>query len=246
MITKGAWWPCSMRHHPPAAVACHPSSVLISPATADSRLPTSGHTRGWTNLTREHRKALWLKKRLFSNQDNLYYCHFKSILLLALPCYFQLAQNVLSQLPSKLASCPAFWYPHISISSESVQLWPLVFPDPRGVCIYLHVVWTQWFVLNHSSCLLSWPSFSNHCLNSTTGCIHQNKTEYFFLKRVEEKFFCLFIIVIIYITYGFLLVVHSVKIHLQCRRPRFDLWVREIPWRRKWIIYITYTHVYVL
>ena len=22
--------------------------------------------------------------------------------------------------------------------------------------------------------------------------------------------------------------------HLQCRRPRFDPWVRKIPWRRKW------------
>ena len=24
------------------------------------------------------------------------------------------------------------------------------------------------------------------------------------------------------------------KISLQCRRPRFDPWVRKIPWRRKW------------
>ena len=24
------------------------------------------------------------------------------------------------------------------------------------------------------------------------------------------------------------------RIYLQCRRPRFDLWVRKIPWRRKW------------
>ena len=24
------------------------------------------------------------------------------------------------------------------------------------------------------------------------------------------------------------------RIHLQCRRPRFDLWVGKIPWRRKW------------
>ena len=23
------------------------------------------------------------------------------------------------------------------------------------------------------------------------------------------------------------------RIHLQCRRPRFDPWVRKIPWRRK-------------
>ena len=21
----------------------------------------------------------------------------------------------------------------------------------------------------------------------------------------------------------------------QCRKPRFDIWVREIPWRRKWL-----------
>ena len=24
------------------------------------------------------------------------------------------------------------------------------------------------------------------------------------------------------------------RIHLQCRRPRFNPWVRKIPWRRKW------------
>ena len=24
-------------------------------------------------------------------------------------------------------------------------------------------------------------------------------------------------------------------IHLQCRRPRFDPWVRKIPWRREWL-----------
>ena len=24
------------------------------------------------------------------------------------------------------------------------------------------------------------------------------------------------------------------RIHLQCRRPGFDLWVRKIPWRREW------------
>ena len=27
---------------------------------------------------------------------------------------------------------------------------------------------------------------------------------------------------------------HMVKNVLQCRRPRFDPWVRKIPWRRKW------------
>ena len=25
------------------------------------------------------------------------------------------------------------------------------------------------------------------------------------------------------------------RIHLQCRRPRFDPWVGKIPWRRKWL-----------
>ena len=25
------------------------------------------------------------------------------------------------------------------------------------------------------------------------------------------------------------------KIHLQCRRPRFDPWVGKIPWRREWL-----------
>ena len=25
------------------------------------------------------------------------------------------------------------------------------------------------------------------------------------------------------------------RIRLQCRRPRFDLWVGKIPWRRKWL-----------
>ena len=25
------------------------------------------------------------------------------------------------------------------------------------------------------------------------------------------------------------------KIHLQCRRPGFDLWVRKIPWRKEWL-----------
>ena len=24
------------------------------------------------------------------------------------------------------------------------------------------------------------------------------------------------------------------RVHLQCRKPRFDPWVRKIPWRRKW------------
>ena len=32
----------------------------------------------------------------------------------------------------------------------------------------------------------------------------------------------------------FLLVAQTVRICLQCRRPRFDPWVRKIPWRRKW------------
>ena len=26
----------------------------------------------------------------------------------------------------------------------------------------------------------------------------------------------------------------SLSVHLQCGRPRFDLWVGKIPWRRKW------------
>ena len=30
------------------------------------------------------------------------------------------------------------------------------------------------------------------------------------------------------------LVVQLVKNRLQCRRPRFDPWVRKIPWRREW------------
>ena len=25
------------------------------------------------------------------------------------------------------------------------------------------------------------------------------------------------------------------RIHLQCRRFRFDLWVRNIPWRNEWL-----------
>lgn len=183
-----------MSHHAPAAAASPVLSLSFSsvlplqiPGFQLQAIHADKHT-----LTKEHRKALWLKNRLLSNQDNLYYCHFKSIFLLTLLCYFQLAQNVLFQLPLKLASCPAFWYPHISIFSESVQLWTLVFPDPRGVCICLHVVLTQWFVLNHSSCLPSWPSFSNHCLNSTTGCIQQNKTEYFSLRELKKNFFSVF------------------------------------------------------
>jgi len=30
------------------------------------------------------------------------------------------------------------------------------------------------------------------------------------------------------------LVAQTVKTLLQCRRPRFDPWVRNIPWRREW------------
>ena len=30
------------------------------------------------------------------------------------------------------------------------------------------------------------------------------------------------------------LVAQMVKSRLQCRRPRFEPWVRKIPWRRKW------------
>ena len=30
------------------------------------------------------------------------------------------------------------------------------------------------------------------------------------------------------------LVAHTVKIHLQCRKPRHDPWVMKIPWRREW------------
>ena len=30
------------------------------------------------------------------------------------------------------------------------------------------------------------------------------------------------------------LVAQLVRIHLQCMRHGFDLWVRKIPWRRKW------------
>ena len=31
------------------------------------------------------------------------------------------------------------------------------------------------------------------------------------------------------------LVVQTVKIRLQYKRPRFDLWVRKISWRREWL-----------
>ena len=24
------------------------------------------------------------------------------------------------------------------------------------------------------------------------------------------------------------------RVHLQCKRPKFNLWIRKIPWRRKW------------
>ena len=30
------------------------------------------------------------------------------------------------------------------------------------------------------------------------------------------------------------LIAQSIKNLTQCRRPRFDFWVRKIPWRRKW------------
>ena len=30
------------------------------------------------------------------------------------------------------------------------------------------------------------------------------------------------------------LVAQMIKICLQCKRPRFDSWVRKIPWRKKW------------
>ena len=33
---------------------------------------------------------------------------------------------------------------------------------------------------------------------------------------------------------AFGLVTQTVRICLPCRRPRFDPWVRKIPWRRKW------------
>ena len=32
----------------------------------------------------------------------------------------------------------------------------------------------------------------------------------------------------------FSLVAQTVKVCLQCRRPRFDPWIRKIPWGRKW------------
>ena len=25
------------------------------------------------------------------------------------------------------------------------------------------------------------------------------------------------------------------RIHLQCRKPSFNLWIRKIPWRREWL-----------
>ena len=31
------------------------------------------------------------------------------------------------------------------------------------------------------------------------------------------------------------LVAQIAKIHLQCRRPRSETWVRKIPWRREWL-----------
>ena len=30
------------------------------------------------------------------------------------------------------------------------------------------------------------------------------------------------------------LLAQRLRIHLQCRRPRFSPWLRKIPWRRKW------------
>ena len=136
MITRGAWCPLSMSHPRLQLwlVTC-PLSVLplIGPATVDSRLPTSGHTWGWTHPYRQHREALRLKKGLFSNQDNLYYCHF-----LALPCHFQLVQNVLSQLTSKLASCPAFWYPHTSIFFQSLFSSDPWFSPVLGVYVFTY------------------------------------------------------------------------------------------------------------
>ena len=36
-------------------------------------------------------------------------------------------------------------------------------------------------------------------------------------------------------TYGASLVTQTVRICLQCRRLRFDTWIRKILWRRKWL-----------
>ena len=36
---------------------------------------------------------------------------------------------------------------------------------------------------------------------------------------------------------GASLVAQTVKICLQCMRPRFNAWVRKIPWRREWLPY---------
>ena len=38
----------------------------------------------------------------------------------------------------------------------------------------------------------------------------------------------------LYWSYGGFPVAHRWRICLQCKRPRFDPWVRKIPWRRKW------------
>lgn len=69
-------------------VVCPLSFLLRSPVTVGSRLPTSGHTWDEHILTREHIKSLWLKQGLLSNQDNFYYCHFNSSLLLAFALSF--------------------------------------------------------------------------------------------------------------------------------------------------------------
>ena len=40
---------------------------------------------------------------------------------------------------------------------------------------------------------------------------------------------------VLYCYKGFLGWLRQEIIHLQCRRPRFDPWVRKIPWRREWL-----------
>ena len=74
------------------------------------------------------------------------------------------------------------------------------------------------------SCLTLWDPWTSAYQTSLPFAINQNLLR--LMSSSSSSFFT-------YLDYGHLWWLSWQRIHLQCRRPQFDSWVRKISWRRE-------------
>ena len=97
------------------------------------------------------------------------------------------------------------------------------------ILILLSLIWGRYECLG--------PVFPS--VSSPEGLVHNLKTGYQKVSSVhsEEEFEELYLSLCVYLTcsYGLPRWFSGKESTCQCRRPRFNLWTRMIPWRRAWL-----------